>query len=337
MSNSTATGRPLTMQQNDKDAGRRFFTWHVRLADVLRDLATASAIGALAGFAGRWHWMPDLFAHFQLQYLVILAPAAVLLFLARRRRVALVCALCAAVTAAQVVPLYRAPAVPAPAALAPLRVLEINVLRENGHGDEALRAIRDADADLVLAMEVTEAWMRKLEVLRDAYPHVLAEPQEDCFGIAFFSKWPLRDGQTLWPGFGWVPMLRATMEVRGRAIDVVGAHAIPPVSGGRWDARNAQLREIANLAAARERPMVVVGDLNITPWSWHFRELLRGGGLVDSARGFGVQGTWISFGPSLLRIPIDHVLVSPEFRTTARRVGSPFGSDHLPLVVDLAL
>jgi endonuclease/exonuclease/phosphatase family metal-dependent hydrolase len=37
------------------------------------------------------------------------------------------------------------------------------------------------------------------------------------------------------------------------------------------------------------------------------------------------------------RIPIDHVVVSPEVRVTDRRVGPDVGSDHLPVEATLAI
>ena len=84
------------------------------------------------------------------------------------------------------------------------------------------------------------------------------------------------------------------------------------------------------------RPMIVAGDLNLTPWSPFFREFVDRSGLRDSRRGFGVQATW----PSRLGmagIPMDHVLVSQDGSVIDRRVGPSFGSDHRPVIVDLAI
>jgi endonuclease/exonuclease/phosphatase (EEP) superfamily protein YafD len=40
---------------------------------------------------------------------------------------------------------------------------------------------------------------------------------------------------------------------------------------------------------------------------------------------------------AVLRIPIDHCLVSPSVAIVDRRVGPPVGSDHLPVFVDFAI
>jgi hypothetical protein len=76
--------------------------------------------------------------------------------------------------------------------------------------------------------------------------------------------------------------------------------------------------------------------LNLTPWSFHFKVLLRVTGLHDSARGFGVQPSWPNNNP-FLRIPLDHVLHSPDIVVLQRTIGPDVKSDHFPVIVDLAL
>jgi len=102
---------------------------------------------------------------------------------------------------------------------------------------------------------------------------------------------------------------------------------------GTWY-RDDQLRAAAKFLANKPKPSILLGDLNVTPWSSPFQHLLRQGGLRDTAIGFGIHPTW----PSYLwpmRIPIDHCLVSPGLRATKREVGRNVGSDHFPLLIEL--
>ena len=39
----------------------------------------------------------------------------------------------------------------------------------------------------------------------------------------------------------------------------------------------------------------------------------------------------------LLRVPIDHLVHTPDLVVVDRRLGPPLGPDHFPLVVDLAV
>jgi endonuclease/exonuclease/phosphatase (EEP) superfamily protein YafD len=88
--------------------------------------------------------------------------------------------------------------------------------------------------------------------------------------------------------------------------------------------------------------VIVIGDLNATPWSYAFSRLLRDADLIDSTRGFGVQPTWRTrYGPVggmpawPLQIPIDHCLHSAGLATIAREIGPACGSNHFPLLVVL--
>src|SRR5262249_6462450 len=79
---------------------------------------------------------------------------------------------------------------------------------------------------------------------------------------------------------------------------------------------------------------IIIGDLNSTDGSAHFRDLLRVSGLRDSRLGFGRQPSWPTMG--FYRIAIDHALVSDDLAVVDRRPGPNVGSDHFPLILDLA-
>ena len=81
---------------------------------------------------------------------------------------------------------------------------------------------------------------------------------------------------------------------------------------------------------------MVVGDLNTSPWSPVFHDLLRASGLRDGRAGHGIQPTWPSLFP-LLWTPIDHCLVSRGLIVQRFQRGPYVGSDHFPLIVDITL
>jgi endonuclease/exonuclease/phosphatase (EEP) superfamily protein YafD len=58
--------------------------------------------------------------------------------------------------------------------------------------------------------------------------------------------------------------------------------------------------------------------------------------LRDSQLGFGVQPSFPTFSWAI-RIPIDHCLVSPEVVVLDRKLAPSVGSDHFPVMVELAL
>ena len=111
-------------------------------------------------------------------------------------------------------------------------------------------------------------------------------------------------------------------------------------ASGSWGMaalRNRQLKQLQTLLVDLLGPVVLVGDLNTTPWSQHFAQLLSEPRFRSVREGFGWLPTWPAMLPPFLRIPIDHCLVTSELDVLALDLGHNVGSDHLPLVVTLAL
>lgn len=217
-----------------------------------------------------------------------------------------------------------------------LRVMLINVRTENERYDLVITCIRKYRPDLLVVEEVDDRWIHELARLREEYPYVKQEPREDNFGIALFSRLPMNNAEVVYLGDAEVPSVIAQFEVGSRRLTVLGTHPLPPGSPGNFRLRNQQLEAVAKFVRSQTNPVVVLGDLNATPWSHYFRRLVSESGLVDSSKGNGIHASWpAGFFPML--IPIDHCLVSPEIRVVGKTIGGNTGSDHLPVVVDLHL
>ena len=78
-----------------------------------------------------------------------------------------------------------------------------------------------------------------------------------------------------------------------------------------------------------------MGDLNVTPWSPYFRDLVKRTGLIDTGRKRGFQSTWKRNNP-VFSIPIDHILHSEDLICTNRWIGPALGSDHRPVMAEFA-
>lgn len=125
------------------------------------------------------------------------------------------------------------------------------------------------------------------------------------------------------------------MENHGKPLTLVVTHPLPPLAG--FVVRNLQLAHIAKARQEWGPDVIVSGDLNISSWSPYFQDLVRESGLRDSQLGFGVQPSWPAGLLPVMRIPIDHVLVSENFVVLKRELGPDIGSDHLPVYVELGL
>lgn len=290
---------------------------------VLVALPTYLALGA------RWWWGFDLATHFCAFYLLALLPIAVFLSLSKRWLLLALVSVALAINGSRLAPLYfRENATQdAPS----LRIASINVLYGNSQYERVLDFIRQESPDLVLLIEVNKRWLPAVATLKSRFPYSLVKIRAGSSGIALFSKSPLEDLEILYLGSAGVPSIRATVRLDGTPVKIIGTHFKSPVSSERTRLRNEQLIATAHELARMSRPCLLVGDLNITPWSPYFRDLLQIGKLRNSQIGFGIQPSWLA------AIPIDHLLHSADISILDRRIGPDVGSDHRPLIVDIAV
>jgi endonuclease/exonuclease/phosphatase (EEP) superfamily protein YafD len=188
---------------------------------------------------------------------------------------------------------------------------------------------------VIVLEEVDAAWVSALRPALESYPYRHEALRDDNFGVAVYSRLPLRAARTLMLGDAVVPTVEALITAAGRPLTVIGTHPLPPVSIQWMNLRNQQLQLLARHLAARDEPALLLGDLNITAWARAFSDFLAVSGLRETRSGFGLHPTWPSPMPGWLRIPIDHVLASEELVTRRSYVGPDVGSDHRPVVVDL--
>jgi endonuclease/exonuclease/phosphatase (EEP) superfamily protein YafD len=305
------------------------------LAAIVTACGAGVAAASVAAFAASRGWPLELLSHFRMQYCALLAIAVVALLAIRAFRRAAVLTLVLAANIAVIAPFYTAPTEPVTSDVS-LRAMAINVNARNRSYARVRDAVQAEDPDLLVLLEVTRAWARAIRTLETRLPHVLVESREDSFGIAILSKRPLIDARILTLGAARLPSILAGQELDGRTFSVIATHPLPPISRSAAQLRDDQLTEVAELARSLDTPVLLLGDLNTSPWSPAFRDLLHDGRLADASRGRGVHATWPVRIP-LMRIPIDHCLHSDGVEIHADRVGKDVGSDHYPLIVDFAL
>ncbi len=296
-------------------------------------LATLGVVGSVVlAFIPAWPLV--LLEHFRFQY-VCVGVLVVAVCAALRMRGWFDAALIATlVNTLWLVPDLSRDARPLPANGHPLRVLMLNVHTSSTSFDAVGRLIEDVKPDLVGLVEVDKRWLTSLAPALARFPHRIEQPRDDNFGIALYSSLPM-SGAVEQLG-SLLPTIVATIDIAGTTLAVVVTHPIPPVRPESYDLQRTQLAAVATRAHSLGSLAIVVGDLNATPWSRPFRELVDASGLCDSRAGFGLQASFPA-GSTLLRIPIDHALVSCAIGVRSRLIERDVGSDHLPVVVDLVV
>jgi endonuclease/exonuclease/phosphatase (EEP) superfamily protein YafD len=324
------------MSESQRDAKRSSLGvdwWDGVAIGLLKAGCVMGGAVALVGLAGGISWVVDLGSHFQAQYFVSQLACTILFLLAKRVRWALVAMAFLCVPLLKLAPYYLVKPPPAETLAAGLRVVSFNVLSSNDRHAETLAWIRQTDPDLVYFPEVTRSWEVGLEPLKATLPHALSHPQEDNFGWALFSKYPIREHEFIASRFVEVAMVRVVIEIAGRRVVCYGVHPLPPMSGAFAADRDQLFQQLAKRVRQETGPVIVAGDFNATPWS-HSMRPLAAAGLRDTQLGHGFSATWQRRIP-ILAIPIDLLLVAGDLAATARWTGPDLGSDHRPIIGDL--
>jgi endonuclease/exonuclease/phosphatase (EEP) superfamily protein YafD len=270
---------------------------------------------------------------------LLLVPALVVITMALRRHswTAVVPAAVAAALPWAFVVGYVVPADPADGATMPLRAMLVTA--QNGAADATgiADAVRDQAADVVVVTELSPTLAHALTqtgLARRLPPRYVSVPEgaSPAAGLAIYSRFPVEDVQAL-PGTQW-PAVRARVVIGGSSVTLVAGHAVQP-SAGTVEAWRSDLRAFGTTARIKG-PVLVLANLNATPWHPQFRRIVSGR-LHDSADvlGRGLRPTWPGWSPVPL-LPTDHALVAGLGVTSLGTIAIA-GTDHRALSVEVAV
>ncbi len=311
---------------------------------VIRFAGLTAAMLSLVGFCGPVTRMADLASHFRVLYAIAMFPALATYLPGLKRQnwqaaiLVLALMLDCTVIAVLYVPSERRRA--RPTGGPSIRLLQFNTWSENSKDRDVL-ALVDSERFDVISLQETSASLRtviereladRFQILSAGSELLLLSRDAHSISVRNSARHTLPGGEAI----------EARLEFAGREVALLSFHAMAPLGLTRAAIRDAQLEWVARWCRSWSGPVIILGDLNATPWSYPFRRLIREGGLVDSTRGFGVQPTWRTrYGPLggplvwPAQIPIDHCLHSPVLAAVARETGSACGSNHFPLLVTL--
>ncbi len=302
------------------------------LRGILDAFGILMGMTATAGFFGSWWWIFDACSHFRVQYFFGFLVIGVLFGCQKEKSRAGLAAVGAGINLLVVLPhLLESNPQSWSGGQSKLRILWWNVHSDNKNAQSLFDLIDEESPDVIALAEVNSEWKRSLASLQKSYPYRLVEDREDNFGIALYARMPLAGAQTLRYEPNGVPTLQTEIMLEGRSLCLIATHPVPPVGSRYTQSRNRQLAWLSRLVKRMNRPTVVVGDLNTTPWNHAFKSLVNTARLNRPA---GVFPTWPATFP-LLAIPLDHCLVTSEICVARKRIGPNLGSDHKSLIVDL--
>ncbi len=299
-------------------------------------LSGAALVTFAFSLLGRYFFLAELMGNFRLQIGCLMIPIAIVAMRCDQRPLGFLLILSIAWSLFSLGSVY-VPSNQASPGQKSLKIMSFNVLWNNKAKEDAFKVIESANADIVVILEYTADWARKLRPLDSVYPHQLCEPRLHGFGIALFSKHPLNDSRVIQIAKAKTdcPALITEVDFDSQRIRLVAFHSMSPTTPNRLSLRNEEFTELASLLTLEKVPTIVMGDLNCTPWSPFLSDFMEQTELRDSRQGFGHQASWPNWMP-LLKIPIDHALISDEVLVHSRTVGPSGGSDHQPIIFEVS-
>ena len=225
----------------------------------------------------------------------------------------------------------------APAQAPPTRIYFANIWNENQDIARAARSVADAQPDVAAMVEFADQHRAAQAVLFPVLPYRVLSPGNPIYkgqpGAVIASRWPVTP---LISGVTWnFNILAARVERPGAPFRLIVVHLTRP-----WPFRKPQSQavQIRRLEAALETPAdglptVVLGDFNATTSGARLKELMTYERLSAAP---AVIGDWPSALPGPFRIAIENAFTGPGATILSRRIGKATGSDHRPIVLEIA-
>jgi len=310
-------------------------------------LVIGLSLVAVLSWLAPWHWVFELLTHFHVYFLLAGAALAVAAVSLRQWWTAVLSLLVVAVSFSVVWPhVHLQPTDLQPQSGPMVRLIWANLHHRNTDLNAMRRLIETEKPDIVVFTELDPVHDAVLREVRGLLPFQSSPPRSNIFGIMLLARKPPEllkfDGAM----GDYAPLMVARLcPGDSGCLTLLSLHAWPPLPP--WT--GARDRQLAHAAAVARRHVdegervVLVGDLNLTPFSPVFDRLLAQSELWDTnilpaerPRTSPSIATWWLENTGI-GLPIDHALVSSGIGIVSRRVGPDIGSDHLPLILDLKI
>ena len=225
--------------------------------------------------------------------------------------------------------------------------MQFNLNFKNQKMDKVTQYIIDHPMDIITLQEVTQEHQELLEELKTesfalefstSYPYIGQKKgaypyQAYCSfraigSVAILSKHPFKTEAVCVDGLIW-----ATVMVKEKPINVLSTHLY-------WSYPHhqpTQVKELLPLLEGIPSPLIISGDFNAVTWSHTVKQMAKASrtNIVKGLRWSINLNNQLPMLP-FMKLPIDHLLISKEFEVKNIQVEKSLGSDHLPIMSEIA-
>ncbi len=228
----------------------------------------------------------------------------------------------------------------APAQGPTLKIVQFNLWGRNRDPEATAQWILEEAPDVIVFQEGFARSGGVARALASRYPHRTTCAEPLACSTMILSKRAAEAEGGLQAGVSEANLSGAWATFRGSRglYTVVGAHYTWPLPAGPQQQQTLRLSRV--LERFPKESLVVVGDFNSTPWSFSLRRQDRLFGLERRTRALF---TWpagrfsrLDFAAPFPVLAIDQVYAGSDWKTVEVRRGPALGSDHYPVVVELA-
>lgn len=217
-----------------------------------------------------------------------------------------------------------------------LRLISFNMYKRNFRSGDAVDWMLRQDADFIILLEAARVLEPQIARLRHAYPYSYGCAGAGICSTIILSRvpasavWPLSRGDP--ENRKGLSAVTARFAIAGVDVPLTAAHMDRPWPQGQ-QARF--IPELAEAVGTVGRRGIMAGDFNSAPWTFAMRHVAAAGELRLAS---GAAGSWPADGlAGAIRLPLDQVYIGPCMARQAVRHGPELGSDHLPVVTDIAI
>lgn len=205
----------------------------------------------------------------------------------------------------------------------------------------------DTDYDFILIQEIADGKVGKVGRIIQTYPYSIGSNSLKTYSsrLALFSRWPITHSKIHDLGYVEGKVIEAFIKPPGSnsPIKILALHPGAPRNEVLWQLRNNTLEFIASqVSGSSQQRQIVIGDINVSPWSPIFKRLVKSSRLQNSAAGHGYIPSWALFTTNQLTrllssAYIDHCLISESFNVRDKQYHHIEGSDHVLILTILEI